>query len=546
MNSTLATGTDPAHLTPPLSLKSYFCRPTSVNARGVFQRGVARIGLAVMCALGIDVSLRAQSPSTGRIIGRIFNPATKEYVRHAEVAVDGTNLTTVSGDDGSYVLSNIPAGNVSVSVTYTGYDRAFSQVVLPAGQTATRDFELKGSTYRTGTSAVGDSVITLAKFEVSSEREGNAKAIMEQRAVLNMKNVVASDNFGDVTGGNIGEFMKYVPGIVIDYNNADARAVRIGGLDPKYAAVSIDGMRMATAASASFGGTSRQFEFEQASITSIESIEVNKTSTASMDADAPAGTMNLRSKNAFERRGREITAQASLTANPYEFTLARTPSPGDGAHRKIRPGLLFTYADSFAGRFGIQLSLSANSLFNEQVALVQTIDNTLAARGPVINLLTFRDNPKITTRAAFGLNLDYKFTPHLVFSLRTAGSHLNDEINARALTFRAATAQIDPSSTLTYLLAQPTANINTRLEQNIGHSHKFNETATYTPKLEYKLNDIVVTASGGYSRSKTHYEDLRSGYFTAAINRLTRMSWSELNERFSTPFTALNPFAALT
>ncbi|MFM9954900.1 MAG: TonB-dependent receptor domain-containing protein [Opitutaceae bacterium] len=526
MNSTLATGTDPAHLTPPLSLKSYFCRPISVNARGVFQRGVARIGLALMCALGIDVSLRAQSPSTGRIIGRIFNPATQEYVRHAEIAVDGTNLTTVSGDDGSYVLSNIPAGNVSVSVTYTGYDRAFSQVVLPAGQTATRDFELKGSTYRTGTSAGGDSVIKLAKFEVSSEREGNAKAIMEQRAALNMKNVVASDNFGDVTGGNIGEFMKYVPGIVIDYNNADARAVRIGGLDPKYAAVSIDGMRMATAASASFGGTSRQFEFEQASITSIESIEVNKTSTASMDADAPAGTMNLRSKNAFERRGREITAQASLTANPYEFTLARTPSPGDGAHRKIRPGLLFTYADSFAGRFGIQLSLSANSLFNEQVALVQTIDNTLAARGPVINLLTFRDNPKITTRAAFGLNLDYKFTPHLVFSLRTAGSHLNDEINARTLTFRAATAQIDPSSTLTYLLAQPTANINTRLEQNIGHSHKFNETATYTPKLEYKLNDIVVTASGGYSRSKTHYEDLRSGYFTAAINRLTRMSWS--------------------
>ena len=91
---------------------------------------MARIGLAVICALGIGVSLRAQSPATGRIIGRIFNPATQEYVRHAEIAVDGTNLTTVSGDDGSYVLSNIPAGNVSVSVTYTGYDRASSQVVL--------------------------------------------------------------------------------------------------------------------------------------------------------------------------------------------------------------------------------------------------------------------------------------------------------------------------------------------------------------------------------------------------------------------------------
>ena len=89
--------------------------------------------------------------------------------------------------------------------------------------------------------------------------------------------------------------------------DADARAVRIGGLDPKYAGVSVDGMRMASASSATFGGTTRQFEFEQASITSVESIELNKTLTASMDADAPAGSLNLRSRNAFDRKGREVT-----------------------------------------------------------------------------------------------------------------------------------------------------------------------------------------------------------------------------------------------
>ena len=81
----------------------------------------------------------------------------------------------------------------------------------------------------------------LESFVVSNEREGNAKAIMEQRAALNMKSVVASDNFGDVTGGNVGEFVKYLPGVVIDYVDADARAIRLGGLDPKYAAVSVDG-----------------------------------------------------------------------------------------------------------------------------------------------------------------------------------------------------------------------------------------------------------------------------------------------------------------
>jgi len=486
---------------------------------------LSRFRLLVL-ALLLPLALSAQGSAAGRIAGRIFNPATQEYVRNAEVAVEGTDLITFSGEDGSYQLSRVPAGEVSLAVVYTGYERATARVTVPPGGTVTRDFELRGATFRPGARpAGGDAVVTLEKFVVSNEREGNAKAIMEQRAALNMKSVVASDNFGDVTGGNIGEFMKYMPGVVMDYVDADARAVRISGLDPKYAGVSVDGMRMATAASASFGGTSRQFEFEQASITSIESIELNKTLTASMDADAPAGTMNLRSKNAFERKGREVTAQASLTASPYDLTLRRTPGPGDGVHRKIRPGFVFTYADSFDGRYGVQLSLSGNSLYNEQAGVTHTIDNN-TTRGPVINALVFRDNPKITTRAALGLNFDARLTPHLIASLRTALSHFNDEINARTVTFRANTADIDPASTLTYLLARPTANANTRLEHNIGHSHKFNDTVTYTPKLEYRRHDVQLTLGGGYSRSTTHYEDRRSGYFTGANNRVTRMSWS--------------------
>ena len=493
------------------------------------------LGFAALFAAACLPETAAQLPAAGRISGRIFNPATQEYVRNAEVSIEGTNLVAFSGDEGAYLLSNVPAGPVTVVVTYTGYDRASAPVTVAPGGTATRDFELRGSTYRPGSGRAAGEVVTLEQFVVSSEREGNAKAIMEQRAALNMKSVVASDNFGDVTGGNIGEFMKYLPGVVIDYNNADARAVRIGGLDPKYAAVSIDGMRMASAASATFGATTRQFEFEQASIASVESIELNKTLVASMDADAPAGSMNLRSRNAFDRKGREITATTTLTANPYDLTWRRTPGPGDGVHRKIRPGVVLTYADSFRQRFGVQLSLSANQLYNEQSGLTHTFDNTIAARGPVINAMVFRDNPKITTRAAYGLTLDYKFTPNLILSWRMSGSHFRDEINARTITFRAATAQIDPSSTLTSILAQPTTNTTTRLESAIGHSDKWNDTVVYTPKLEFRRNDLQVTAAGGYSRSTTHYEDRRSGYWANTANWITRMSWRA--ERSSTTST---------
>jgi TonB-dependent receptor len=475
----------------------------------------------------------AQSASSGRVTGRVFNPATQEYVRNAEVIVVGTDIVAFSEADGSYVLPNVPAGAVTLAVAYTGYERATAALTLAPGATATRDFELKGSVFAPGAGARGATptsgeIVKLEKFVVSNEREGNAKAMMEQRAALNMKSVVAADNFGDITGGNVGEFVKYLPGVVLDYVDADARAVRLGGLDPKYAAVSIDGMRAASAASAVFTGATRQFEFEQSSITSIESIEINKTLTASMDADAPAGTMNMRSKNAFERRGREITAATTLTANPYDLTTRRTPGPGDGEHRKIRPGFVFTYADSFAQRFGVQLSLSHNSLYNEQAGITHTFDTgTVAApRAPLINVLTFRDNPKITTRSAFGLNLDFKILPGLVASLRTQGSHFDDEINARQVILRANTADFDPATTLTNLIARPTANINTRLETIIGHSDKWNDTSTYTPKLEFKRADLLLTLGGGYSRSRTHYEDRRTGYWATTNNRVTRMGWA--------------------
>ncbi len=485
---------------------------------------------SLLLALGTTPA-GAQTAGGGKISGRIFNPATQQYVRNAEIRVEGTDLVTYSSDDGSYVLTGVSGGSVGLTVAYTGYETATARVNLTAGTEARQDFELRGATYQPGIGKKED-VLKLDAFVVSTEREGNAKAIMDQRAALNMKNVVATDNFGEVTSGNIGEFVKYMPGVVIDYTQSDARAARIGGLDPKYVGISMDGMRMANAASASFGSASRGFEFEQASINSIESIEISKTLTASMDADAPAGAINLKSKNAFERKGREIVADVTYSANTYAFYLHKSPGPDDGLHYKAFPGLKLSYSESFGGKFGVALNIGTNIVYTEQENGTTNYDFSNPTRGPFITSLTFRNGPKITRRDSFGANFDYKISDRLVFSLRTAGSHLNDEYINRQIAFIAAAAQIDPSSTLTRVVAQSTANANTRLEQTQGHRNRLNDTVTYTPKLVYKLSDMTLTAGGGYSRSRTHYRDLNAGFFNNVIARITRMGWTA--ERDST------------
>jgi len=72
---------------------------------------------------------------------------------------------------------------------------------VAAGQTVARDIGLTSKSYdKDGHQTRG--------ICGNGEKEGSAKAIMDQRAAANMKTVMAADAFGDVSEGNLGEFLK--------------------------------------------------------------------------------------------------------------------------------------------------------------------------------------------------------------------------------------------------------------------------------------------------------------------------------------------------
>ena len=82
---------------------------------------------------------------------------------------------TYSADDGSFSFSAVPAGEVTLQVTYTGYETASTRLTIGSGRTATHQFDLKGAVYQPESKAApGAPVVLLESFTVSSEREGNA------------------------------------------------------------------------------------------------------------------------------------------------------------------------------------------------------------------------------------------------------------------------------------------------------------------------------------------------------------------------------------
>jgi iron complex outermembrane receptor protein len=325
--------------------------------------------------------------------------------------------------------------------------------------------------------------------------------------------------------GDVGEFMKNMPGISLDYTEVDATAVRIGGLDPKYSTFTTDGARMATATSNNNNG--RQNSFEQMSITGIDSIELNNTLQASMDADSPGGAINLRSKYAFQRNGRLVRFQLGGVATS-DSSLSRKYLPDDQKHASIFPSAQIGYADVFLdGRLGIAFNASYNANFVEQDR-IQT-DWSYLANGRVIPYqVMWRPGPKLTHRKAANLSVDYKITDKLYLSLRSTYSFYDVEYfnQYTYLIFGTATAtQATADSTPTHIVVNPNGT-NTRLHTQYSHRYAGTPSWLFAPKLEYRGDTWEALLRGSYSSSEFNFRDNSKGFFQRTDSYLTRIGFT--------------------
>jgi iron complex outermembrane recepter protein len=475
-----------------------------------WRASLTRLALGWFLTFALALAAQAQTAATGTITGRVFNPTTGEYVRNAEIRIQGTNLAAVSEDGGAYQLLGVPAGQVTVTVTYTGYTTASAAVTVTAGQTATQDFDLRSSALQQP--KAGEDTIKLDAFVVSSEREGNAKAIMQQRNSMRIGNIVASDVFGDVSEGNVGEFLKYLPGVDLEYVEADSRAPRIGGLDPQYTGVTMNGMTMASAdafiqynGSDNSGGAgvgSRSFGFEQVSINSVESIEVNLTNTADMDGSTPGGGINLKTKKAFDRKGRHIYIQGNVMANSEDMTINKTYGPDDRKNYKLKPGGIFEYSDVFFNhRLGVVLNISESNMYNQQHLTSYTTNTTTTAtdaRPLAVTGLSFKSGPKFTERSSATFQADYKVTPHLSVSLPAMYNYYFGTINNR-------TFSISGSRTTLTGDAFNSFDGPVTLGSSSTFLRKIGRGFSTTPSFEFKLARLAVDGAFGYSYSISDY-----------------------------------------
>ena len=484
--------------------------PTPMEKITFISRCLARIAFGALLTPCLAL---AQSPGSGTITGRIFNPIRGEYVRDAQINIANTGQAATSADGGLYRLINVPPGPVTVVVNYAGFNSATATVNSVAGQVTTLEFEL---TSAGGQSADAGTPLKLDKFVVSTEREGNAKAIMSQRTSMNITNSVASDVFGDIPDGNVATFIKNLPGVDIETASTVDRTPRLRGLPADYTQVTIDGINLASAdANASTAANGRAFSFEQVSLNSMESIEINKTVSADQEANAPAGTIELKSKHAFDRKGRRITLLAGVSAHSEGFYLGkRTYGPDDSEKRpRILPSGILEYSDVFLNqRLGVVLNLSYANVYSPNSSSTTTYNFTPTAADPrpvVVTAVAVSRAQRANESFSSTLTTDFKATENLVFSFVMLFNYKDNEIKNYGGTFNAGARNTVVGATPVLSLTTSEAGGAGRSVANINNTtSKFSESYSYLPRFVYKRGDLTIEGRFALSIARSDYKPL--------------------------------------
>jgi iron complex outermembrane receptor protein len=314
-------------------------------------------------AMGLLISCSATyAQSSGAIEGRVVNSASGDFLGKVQITIAGTTVEAFTNPAGEYRLSNVPAGSAGVTAYYSGFRRVTTTVTVGAGQTAHQDFslELAGDDRPDGI----DKVTQLDHFTVTAQKlSSEALAINEQRVAANIKNVVSLDEFGNMGEGNPGEFLKYVPGLSVTFGPAIATGVSVRGVPANGTLVMEEGNPIASSSG------DRAFELTGAATGNIERIEVTKSPTPDMPANAIGGTVNIIGKSGFARTAPQLNYSVFYTfnwqknwANTDTITFKKRPSPA-ATSRPILPGIDLTYILPVNRTFALTFSASASKRY---------------------------------------------------------------------------------------------------------------------------------------------------------------------------------------
>jgi TonB-dependent receptor len=237
---------------------------------------------ALIALVALALPVRAQS-GKGAITGTITDSGNSA-LQGALVELLPLGRKVVTDDHGQFRITDVPAGEYTLSVSYVGLAASNVPVTVQAGQEVTANAVLQ-------VASQADQVV------VTAERlQGEAEAINIERTSDNIVQVLPERVINSLPNTNIADAVGRVPSVSLERDEGEGKYVQIRGTEPRLSDVTINGVNVP-----SVEGVVRNIKLDAVPADLVERIEVFKTLSADQDADGIGGTVNLVTRTAGER-----------------------------------------------------------------------------------------------------------------------------------------------------------------------------------------------------------------------------------------------------
>jgi TonB-dependent receptor len=334
----------------------------------------------------------------GTIAGTATDEA-KAALPSALIEVQPLGRKAVADDQGQFRITDVPAGEYTVTASYVGFAPFSTTVKVDAGQTANVNAVLK-------VASQNDQVIVTAET-----LHGEAEAINIERMADDIVQVLPSKVILSLPNTNVADAVGRLPSVTLERDEGEGKYVQIRGTEPRLSNTTIDGVNVPSPES-----FVRNVKLDIIPADLVDRIELSKTLSANQDADAIGGSINLVTKTAGERPTYSLSGIGGYTpiiGGRWLDAFTGTAGKRFGASKRLGALLSGSYDWNGRGINDIEPGQGTNTAPN---------GNAIA----VTNTLDTREYKYYRTRFGFGGGVDYRLGTGSTAYLRGLFSDFHD------------------------------------------------------------------------------------------------------------------------
>ena len=399
-----------------------------------------------------------EEASFGIISGQVTD-AEQHTLPGATIQIESLHTGVTADINGFYKLPNLKPGSYTLKVSYVGYTPIYKKVTV----TSTNRVLVADIVMNEG--------VELSEVNVKGAFAGQRKALQMQKGAMGVTNVVSADQVGKFPDSNIGDALKRINGINVQYDQGEARFGQVRGTSADLTSVTVNGNRLPSAE-----GDTRNVQLDLIPADMVQTIEVSKVVTSDMDGDAIGGAINLVTKNTPYRRILNFTGSTGYT------WISGKPQWNIGG----------TWGDRF---FNNKLGIMASASYQYAPGGSDNTEFEYVEKKGEIQLKEAQVRQYYVTRErqSYSLALDYQFSPLHKISFKGIYNRRNDWENRYRISYKKLNSDVEGQSVVLQTKAGADDTKGARLERQ--------QTMDFTLDGEHNFGNLKLDWASSYSRA---------------------------------------------